>query len=192
MTFPNTEVRTMQGTRTDRGESPPTSSQNGWLWIDEDTGVVWWQLRQSASANTFVGVGVYTEVLDTSHNENTPVLRPSHRVKASATAPANGIAASIDVLTENASRSLVQAGSLRFTMNDVTAGSEDSKLEIYVKVAGSDTIIAKYELPSTADGDLAEFVLMRTAANTYALRQIVTGANDSGGAGFRMCRVANI
>lgn len=176
------------GNRADRPEIPNSvSSQNGYTWIDGDSGAIMLQLNAQ-----YVAYGRIVETTDNVNGGNTPLIRAYHRLLTTGPAAVNGEAGSVEIWLENSARATVQALSIRAVETDVTPGSEDSRMDVSIKINGTDTVAFSTRVPSAADGDLSIFGLQRTSAGNYALVQLTSGANDSGGPGFRQVLCPNI
>ena len=90
----------------------------------------------------------------------------------------------------NSAGERVDYATLSSGATDVTDGTEDGQLEVFIKIAGADVAVSRW-LPPSADGDAAMLLLVRESGGAFSLERVTVGADDSAAAGFRVLRVPN-
>lgn len=191
-TFEQSHVKVMQGPSAEQQTNsvPPSDRENGWFSYCDDTGVLLLQYRVNATTNGQLAVGSFLETYGSSNNTIRPTFRTTARIASTSGVAVNGFGNGWQMYAENNIREPKQVVGITGTYTDVTNLSEDTKMEIIVKIAGTDVIVGRFDFPS-AVGDIGLWAIQRSTTNTPTLVQVTTEANDTAGAGFRGTKVPN-
>lgn len=119
-------------------------------------------------------------------SESGPFFRT---VRESPSPAASDALGSVQFAGRSSSGAEVEYATVRAQIIDPTAGSEDGAVQLFNKIGGADVQVMQIR-DATVDTNTAMFLLVNTAG-TVSLRRVTVGAADSGGAGFRVLRVAN-
>lgn len=188
-TFGAPPLRIRFGSTAERGNTPAAGIQTGTLWLDVDSGNCSIGLADSAGTRSWSSVGSY--VLRNDTNTNSPPRLVSYVHTLSAGVPANGIGGVLTVWVQTGATAndVDQALEIVSEVTDVTAGSVDSKVTFKILVGSAQVNGLEIEDPTVAE-DVALLVRVNDGG-VFSVRRVSMGADDSGGAGFRLLRVPN-
>ena len=123
------------------------------------------------------------------HQGDSPALGPLYTFYRNSISPAaSDSLGSLYWDGNNSAGARENYGVLSTDINDATAGTEDGSMNAFVKMAGAITNGLRISDPTTAETAAWVFVDNGT---TRTLKRVSIGTTGSGGAGYRLLRVAN-
>ena len=141
------------------------------------------EVAKQDQANIFTLAQV-VRLEDALNNSVTNVLTLSHRTTGT---PANGIGVGLVFEAETTPGVYKSGASLAAVVTDITAATEDFDLVFKTMANGLLSEIARFSRTTTA----THTGLMLWDTDKNVVSRVTVGANDSGGAGFKVLRIPN-